>query len=501
MEKLIIFDTTLRDGEQCPGASMTPNEKLAVAKMLDRAGVDIIEAGFAASSDVDKNAIIEIAKQIEHAKICSLSRAIKSDIQTSWDAVKYCNKGGRIHTFLATSPLHREFKLKKNKDQILEMIENSVSFASSLCQDVEWTAEDATRTELDFLAQCVEKAIKCGAKTINLPDTVGYATPNHIRTMVKYIINNVPNIHEAVISMHGQNDLGLATANTLAGIEVGARQVELTINGIGERAGNTSFEEVIMTLKTRNDIYDDIDISHINTKLIKPLSDLISNITGFVIQNNKAIVGRNAFAHESGIHQDGMLKNRQTYEIMNPQDVGIKETKLVLGKHSGRNALKSTIERLGFTVNDDNHLSEIFIKFKSLASSKKHIGDADIVHIMKDNNIKQSDWSLFSLKYSNENGNMVEISILKNGKIYKESASGNGTVDAIFKAIKTIVGTSLILDLYQVHSVTGGTDALGSVTVRLRSDGSVFTGHASDLDVLKASAMAYLESINLYDSQ
>jgi 2-isopropylmalate synthase len=293
---------------------------------------------------------------------------VKSDIQLSADAVKHCKKGGRVHVFLATSPIHREFKFKKSKEQILEMIQESVSFASSLCGDVEWSAEDATRTELDFLAKCVETAIQAGAKTVNLPDTVGYATPKHIQKMVEYIKANVPNIHEAVISMHGQNDLGLATANTLAGVEAGARQVELTINGIGERAGNTSFEEVVMAIKTRADIFHNVDISHINTKLIKPLSDLVSNITGFVVQNNKAIVGANAFAHESGIHQDGMLKNRATYEIMNPKDVGIEETTLVLGKHSGRNALKSTIERLGFELKNEEHLQEIFENFKKLAS-------------------------------------------------------------------------------------------------------------------------------------
>ena len=486
-DKLIIFDTTLRDGEQCPGAAMNPAEKLAVAKMLDRAGVDIIEAGFAASSQTDADAIKQIASQMQNAKVCSLSRAVKSDIQTSWEAVQNCNKGGRIHTFLATSPIHREFKLKKTKEQILEMIHDSVSFASSLCDDVEWSAEDATRTELDFLAQCVQTAIKAGAKTINLPDTVGFATPKHISQMVKYIKEAVPNICEAIISMHGQNDLGLATANTLAGVESGARQVELTINGIGERAGNTSFEEVIMAIKTRNDIFHNIDISHINTKLIKPLSDLVSNITGFVVQNNKAIVGANAFAHESGIHQDGMLKNRQTYEIMNPTDVGIAETTLVVGKHSGRNALKSTIERLGFSIKNEEHLSEIFEKFKEFASSKKNIADADIVFLMKGNVEKKSGWSLVSLKYSNENGNVVELTLEKGGEKETAKAKGNGTVGAIFTAIREIIHVELNLDLYQVHAVTGGTDALGSATVRLRQGGSVFTGHASNFDVLKAS--------------
>ncbi len=497
-EKLIIFDTTLRDGEQCPGAAMNPTEKLAIAKMLDRAGVDVIEAGFAASSELDFQAIYQIAKSMENARVCSLSRAVKSDIQSSADAVKPCKKGGRIHTFLATSPIHREFKFKKSKEQILEMIQESVSFASSLCADVEWSAEDATRTELDFLAKCVETAIKAGAKTVNLPDTVGYATPKHIQKMVEYVKSNVPNIGDVVISMHGQNDLGLATANTLAGVEAGARQVELTINGIGERAGNTSFEEVIMAINTRKDIFHNVDISHINTKLIKPLSDLVSNITGFVVQNNKAIVGANAFAHESGIHQDGMLKNRATYEIMNPKDVGIEETTLVLGKHSGRNALKSTIERLGFELKNEEHLQEIFENFKKLASSKKNIADADIVHLMKGRDKVCSRWNLVGLVYSNVNGNEVEIILERDGKTEKLKTKGNGTVDAIFTGIKELTKADLSLDLYQVHAVTGGTDALGSATVRLRSGGSVFTGHASDFDVLKASALAYIEAVNLY---
>ena len=500
-EKLIIFDTTLRDGEQCPGAAMHPEEKLAIAKMLDRAGVDVIEAGFAASSQVDSEAISLIARNIQNAKVCSLSRSIESDIIASANAVKPCKQGGRIHVFLATSPIHREFKLKKSKNQILEIIESSVKFARNLCGDVEWSAEDATRTELDFLAKCVEVAIKSGARTINLPDTVGFATPRHIQEMVQYIQRNSTGIEKAIISMHGQNDLGLATANTLAGVEVGARQVELTINGIGERAGNTSFEEVIMAIKTRSDIFPNVDISHINTRLIKPLSDLVSNITGFVVQNNKAIVGANAFAHESGIHQDGMLKNRGTYEIIEPSTVGINETKIVLGKHSGRNALKNSIEKLGFEVKNDDHLQEIFDRFKKLASSKKHITDADIVYLMKDLSQKQGveGFKFTKLTYSNESGTTnATVSIEQNGVITTHTSTGNGTVDAIFIAIKELTKTDFNLDLYQVHAVTGGTDALGSATVRLQKDGKNYTGIASDVDVLKASAMAYIEAVNSY---
>jgi 2-isopropylmalate synthase len=500
-EKLIIFDTTLRDGEQCPGAAMHPEEKLAIAKMLDRAGVDIIEAGFASSSQVDSEAISLIARNIQNARVCSLSRSIESDIIASANAVKHCRQGGRIHVFLATSPIHREFKLKKSKEQILEIIESSVKFARNLCGDVEWSAEDATRTELDFLAKCVEVAIKSGARTINLPDTVGFATPRHIQEMVQYIQRNSSGIEKAIISMHGQNDLGLATANTLAGVEVGARQVELTINGIGERAGNTSFEEVIMAIKTRSDVFPNVDISHINTRLIKPLSDLVSNITGFVVQNNKAIVGANAFAHESGIHQDGMLKNRGTYEIIEPSTVGIEETKIVLGKHSGRNALKNSIEKLGFEVKNDDHLQEIFEKFKKLASSKKHITDADIVYLMKDLSQKQciKGFKFIKLTYSNESGTTnATVSIEQNGMITTQTSIGNGTVDAIFIAIKELTKTDFNLDLYQVHAVTGGTDALGSATVRLQNHGKNYTGIASDVDVLKASAMAYIEAVNSY---
>ena len=504
-EKLIIFDTTLRDGEQCPGAAMHPEEKLAIAKMLDKAGVDIIEAGFAASSKIDSEAISLIAKHMQNARVCSLSRSVESDILASANAVKLCRQGGRIHVFLATSPIHREFKLKKSKEQILEIIESSVKFARNLCDDVEWSAEDATRTELDFLSQCVEVAIKAGAKTINLPDTVGFATPKHIQEMVRYIQQNALGIEKATISMHGQNDLGLATANTLAGVEAGARQVELTINGIGERAGNTSFEEVIMAIKTRGDIFPNVDISHINTRLIKPLSDLVSNITGFVVQNNKAIVGANAFAHESGIHQDGMLKNRGTYEIIEPSTVGIEETKIVLGKHSGRNALKNSIEKLGFEIKTEDHLNNLFERFKGLASQKKHITDADIIYLMKDSSQKQTQkhgvegFRFASLTYSNESGTTnATVSIENNGEIATQTSKGNGTVDAIFIAIKELTKTDFNLDLYQVHAVTGGTDALGSATVRLQRDGKNYTGIASDVDVLKASAMAYIEAVNCY---
>ncbi len=506
-EKLIIFDTTLRDGEQCPGAAMHPEEKLAVAKMLDKAGVDVIEAGFAASSQIDADAISLIAKNMQNARVCSLSRSVESDIIASANAVKGCKQGGRVHVFLATSPIHREFKLRKSKEQILEIIESSVKFARNLCGDIEWSAEDATRTELDFLAKCVEVAIKAGAKTINLPDTVGFATPKHIQEMVRHIQQNANGIEKAIISMHGQNDLGLATANTLAGVEAGARQVELTINGIGERAGNTAFEEVIMAIKTRGDIFPNVDISHINTRLIKPLSELVSNITGFVVQNNKAIVGANAFAHESGIHQDGMLKNRGTYEIIEPSTVGINETKIVLGKHSGRNALKNSIEKLGFEIKNDDHLQEIFNNFKELASAKKHITDADIVYLMKDTSSKTNaksveGFKLVSLAYSNAGTTQATVSIEKygeqNGEITTQTANGNGTIDAIFIAIRDITKTDFNLDLYQVHAVTGGTDALGSATVRLQKDGKNYTGIASDVDVIKASALAYVEAVNCY---
>ena len=480
---------------------MNPSEKLAVAKMLDAAGVDVIEAGFAASNKIDGFAINKIATQMNNAKVCSLSRAVKSDIEASALAVSPCKKGGRIHIFISTSPIHREFKLKKTKEQLLEMIHDSITFAKSLCQDIEWSAEDATRTELDFLAQCSETAIAAGATTINLPDTVGYATPEHIKEMVHYIKANVKNIEKAIISMHCQNDLGLATANTLAGVNAGARQVELTVNGIGERAGNTSLEEVIMALKTRTDIFPNADISRFKTKMIKPLSDLVSSITGFIVQNNKAIVGSNAFAHESGIHQDGMLKNRNTYEIISPQDVGIEETKIVLGKHSGRNALKTTIERLGFEIKNEEHLNEIFAKFKSLAENKKTVSDADIVHIMKDRDadIQDAPVKLLDIIYDNtDNKNTAIVTIELHGQQSSIKSQGNGTIDAIFKAIKKLTGVDLKLGLYQVHAVTGGTDALGSATVRLEKENTFFTGTASDLDVIKASAMAYISAINMF---
>lgn len=501
-KKIIIFDTTLRDGEQCPGATMNQAEKLAVAKMLDTAGVDVIEAGFAASSKMDFNAIYAIAQNMQNAKVCSLSRATKNDIEASAKAVAPCKKGGRIHTFLATSPIHREFKLKKSKEQILEMIAESVGFAKSLCGDVEWSAEDATRTELDFLAKCVETAILAGASTINLPDTVGFATPEHIKKMIHYTKENVKNIEKAIISMHCQNDLGLATANTLAAIEAGAGQVEVTINGIGERAGNTSLEEVIMAIKTRQDVFPNADISHFNTKMIKPLSDLISNITGFAVQNNKAIVGANAFAHESGIHQDGMLKNRNTYEIIDPQAVGIEETKIILGKHSGKSALMSTIARLGFEIENEQELETLFEKFKTLAENKKTVSDGDIIHLLKGTqNLENMPLKLLEAAYNNHNGkNTVIIELELYGERLSGEFNGNGTIDAIFQGIKTLskMPENLRLGLYQVHAVTGGTDAMASATVRLEKDGNFFIGTASNLDVIKASAIAYINAINLF---
>jgi 2-isopropylmalate synthase len=501
-KKIVIFDTTLRDGEQCPGATMNPSEKLAIAKMLDLAGVDVIEAGFAASSKMDFDAIYTIAQNMQNAKICSLSRAVKSDIEASAKAVSPCKKGGRIHTFLATSPIHREFKLKKSKEQILEMIAESVSLAKSLCDDIEWSAEDATRTELDFLAQCVEVAISAGATTINLPDTVGFATPEHIKKMIQYIQANVQNIEKAIISMHCQNDLGLATANTLAAIESGAGQIEVTINGIGERAGNTSLEEVIMAIKTRGDLFPNADISHFNTKMIKPLSDLVSNITGFAVQNNKAIVGANAFAHESGIHQDGMLKNRSTYEIIDPITVGIEETKIVLGKHSGKNALKSTISRLGFEIENEQELEKLFEKFKNLAENKKTVSDGDIIHLLKGTQTSANmPLQLLGIIYNNNGGkNTAFVLIELYGEKLQTEFSGNGMIDSIFQGIKTLVKLpeNLKLGLYQVHAVTGGTDALGSATVRLERDGNFFMGTASDLDVIKASALAYVNAVNLF---
>ena len=493
--QIIIFDTTLRDGEQSPGASMSLEEKIQIAKAFEDLGVDILEAGFPAASQGDFEAVSEISKILTKTVPCGLARAVKNDLDRCYESLKH-SKHFRIHTFISTSDLHMKFKLQKTREEVLDLIKFSVEYAKQFTNDVEWSPEDATRTDSDYLCKTVEHAIKCGATTINIPDTVGYATPSDYERIIKDLFNRVPNIDKVIVSTHTHNDLGLGVANALAGISAGARQVECTINGIGERAGNAALEEIVMAIKTRNDLmpYE----TNINTKKISACSKLVSSVTGFPIQYNKAIVGKNAFAHESGIHQDGMLKNKQTYEIMTPESVGVVKSSLVMGKHSGRHAFKEKLEALGYPNFDEKKIDESFKKFKDLADKKKHVFDEDIValvddDLMKDKNVIQ----LVSLNVvAGTKGQKAEIELDIYGKKSKTEQSGDGPVDSIFKGIKELFPHNINLQLYQVHAVTEGTDAQATVSVRIEEDGKISVGQAADTDTLVASAKAYINALN-----
>jgi len=493
--QIIIFDTTLRDGEQSPGASMSLEEKIQIEKAFEDMGVDVLEAGFPAASQGDFEAVSEISKILTKTIPCGLARAVKNDLDRCYESLKH-SKHFRIHTFISTSDLHMKFKLQKTREEVLDLIKFSVEYAKQFTQDVEWSPEDATRTDSDYLCKTVEHAIKCGATTINIPDTVGYATPSDYERIIKDLFNRVPNIDKVVVSTHTHNDLGLGVANALAGISAGARQVECTINGIGERAGNAALEEIVMAIKTRNDLmpYE----TNINTKKISACSKLVSSVTGFPVQYNKAIVGKNAFAHESGIHQDGMLKNKQTYEIMTPESVGVVKSSLVMGKHSGRHAFKEKLEALGYPNFDEKKIDESFKKFKDLADKKKHVFDEDIValiddDLMKDKNVIQ----LVSLNViAGTKGQKAEIELDIYGKISKTEQSGDGPVDSIFKGIKELFPHNVNLQLYQVHAVTEGTDAQATVSVRIEEDGKISVGQAADTDTLVASAKAYINALN-----
>ena len=493
--QIIIFDTTLRDGEQSPGASMSLEEKIQIAKAFEDLGVDILEAGFPAASQGDFEAVSEISKILTKTVPCGLARAVKNDLDRCYESLKH-SKHFRIHTFISTSDLHMKFKLQKTREEVLDLIKFSVEYAKQFTNDVELSPEDATRTDSDYLCKTVEHAIKCGATTINIPDTVGYATPSDYERIIKDLFNRVPNIDKVVVSTHTHNDLGLGVANALAGISAGARQVECTINGIGERAGNAALEEIVMAIKTRNDLmpYE----TNINTKKISACSKLVSSVTGFPIQYNKAIVGKNAFAHESGIHQDGMLKNKQTYEIMTPESVGVVKSSLVMGKHSGRHAFKEKLEALGYPNFDEKKIDESFKKFKDLADKKKHVFDEDIValvydDLMKDKNVIQ----LVSLNVvAGTKGQKAEIELDIYGKKSKTEQSGDGPVDSIFKGIKELFPHNINLQLYQVHAVTEGTDAQATVSVRIEEDGKISVGQAADTDTLVASAKAYINALN-----
>ncbi len=491
--QVLIFDTTLRDGEQSPGATMTHAEKLEIAALLDEMGVDIIEAGFPIASEGDFAAVTEIAKNAKNSVICGLSRANFKDIDRCWEAVKHA-KAPRIHTFIGTSPLHRAIP-NLTQDEMAERIHDCVTHARNLCDNVQWSSMDATRTEEDFLCRTVEIAIKAGATTINIPDTVGYTAPRESADLIKMLIDRVPGADDVIFATHCHNDLGMATANSLAAVEGGARQIECTINGLGERAGNTALEEVVMALKVRNDIMP--WSTKIDTTKIMNISRRVASVSGFAVQFNKAIVGKNAFAHESGIHQDGMLKNAETFEIMRPTDVGLSETNLVMGKHSGRAALRSKLEELGYDLGD-NELMDVFVRFKELADRKKEVFEDDLIALMHSNATEDDTLQLKSLKVAcgTEGPQTADMVMLVEGSEQSVSTTGDGPVDATFSAVKEIYPHRARLQLYQVHAVTEGTDAQATVSVRMEEDGRIATGQSSDTDTVVASAKAYINALN-----
>lgn len=494
--RIIIFDTTLRDGEQSPGCAMNLEEKLKMARILDELGVDVIEAGFPIASEGDWEAVNEIAKIVKNATVCGLSRAKQADIEAAGKAIAPA-ASRRIHTFISTSPLHMKYKLKMGPNSVIEAVHDSVKMARGFTDDVEWSAEDATRTEDDFLCQCVETAINAGATTINIPDTVGYTVPEEYFAKIKMLIERVPNIDKAILSTHCHNDLGLAVANSLAGVRAGARQIECTINGIGERAGNAALEEIIMAIRTR---HDQMPYNHgVETTKIMKASRTLSTITGFGVQPNKAIVGANAFAHASGIHQDGMLKNAQTYEIMTPESVGLNESKLVLAKHSGRAAFKSKLAEMGYELSD-GAFEEAFERFKKLGDKKREIFEDDIIALIEDEIVRENEVIKFlslQIQAGTNGPQTADLCVTMGGEKKCVKVEGNGPVDAIFKAIREIMPhPDAKLQLYQVHAVTGGTDAQAEVTVRLEEKGKTVTGTGADTDTLVASAKAYIHALN-----
>ena len=497
-DQLIIFDTTLRDGEQSPGASMTRDEKLRIARQLERLKVDVIEAGFAAASNGDFESIQGIARAIKDSTVCSLSRANDRDIARAAEALKDANRG-RIHTFIATSPLHMEKKLRMTPEQVLEQAVQAVRFGRNLIEDIEFSAEDGYRSEPDFLARVIEAVIKEGATTINVPDTVGYAIPELYGEFIRNLRERVPNSDKAVWSVHCHNDLGMAVANSLAGVKIGgARQIECTINGLGERAGNCSLEEVVMAVKTRRD-YFGLDVG-IDTQHIVAASRMVSQTTGFVVQPNKAVVGANAFAHASGIHQDGVLKARDTYEIMRAEDVGWTANKIVLGKLSGRNAFKQRLQELGVALESEGEINAAFAKFKELADRKSEIFDEDILALVSDESVssEKERYGFVSLSQHSETGERPQARIVFTvaGKEVQGTSEGNGPVDASLKAIEAHVKSGAEMVLYSVNAISGSTESQGEVTVRLQSAGRVVNGVGADPDIVVASAKAYLSALN-----
>jgi len=496
-DKLIIFDTTLRDGEQSPGASMTRDEKIRIARALEVMKVDIIEAGFPIASDGDFEAVKAVAEIIKDSTVCGLARAIKNDIKRAGEAIKPANSG-RIHTFLATSPIHMQQKLRMSPDEVVEAAVKAVRTARAYTDNVEFSPEDAGRSEPDFLCRILEAVIAEGATTINIPDTVGYNIPHQFGALIKDLIERIPNSDKAIFSVHCHNDLGLAVANSLSAVLAGARQVECTINGLGERAGNASLEEIVMAVRTRQDEFPcdtDLDATQILT-----CSKLVAGITGFNVQPNKAIVGANAFAHEAGIHQDGVLKSRETYEIMRAQDVGWTTNKLVLGKHSGRNAFKARMKELNIEFSSEEELNEVFLRFKTLADKKHEIFDEDLQALVNESALETENESvkLVSLRVCSETGETpnATMTLNINGEEKRAEAVGDGPVDACFKAIEKLTATGVNLQLYSVNAITTGTDSQGEVTVRVEKNGHIVNGQGADTDIVIASAKAYVNALN-----
>jgi len=496
-DKLIIFDTTLRDGEQSPGASMTKEEKVRIAKSLEKMQVDVIEAGFPIASVGDFESVQAVANTVKDSTVCGLARALDNDIDRAGEALKNANSA-RIHTFIATSPIHMQMKLRMEPDAVVEQAVRAVKRARQFTDNVEFSPEDAGRSELDFLCRILEAVIDAGATTLNIPDTVGYNVPEQFGGLIKNLIERIPNSDKAVFSVHCHNDLGLAVANSLSAVMNGARQVECTINGLGERAGNASLEEVVMAVKTRKDIFP--CSTAIDTTQIVPTSRLVSGITGFAVQPNKAIVGANAFAHESGIHQDGVLKNRETYEIMKAEDVGWSANRMVLGKHSGRNAFKTRMKELGTVFDTDAELNEAFLRFKDLADKKHEIFDDDLQALVTVARQEATNEfaKLVSVKVCAETGETPNANVILrvNEEEKQGNSSGAGSVDATFKAIESIIDSQSTLQLYSVNAITSGTDAQGEVTVRLEKGGRIVNGQGADIDIVVASAKAYVNAVN-----
>ncbi len=499
-QKLVIFDTTLRDGEQSPGASMTKDEKVRIAKMLEKMRVDVIEAGFAIASEGDFKAVKAVADVVKDSTVCSLARAVDADIDRAGEALKGANSS-RIHTFIATSPIHMKYKLQMEPEKVLERAIRSVKRARQYTDNVEFSLEDGSRSEFDFMCRITEAAINAGAQTINVPDTVGYGEPEEYGAMFKRLIENVPNSDKAIFSTHCHNDLGLAVANSLAAVMNGVRQVECTINGLGERAGNAALEEIVMAVRTRRDVFP-VE-TNIVTEHIVGTSRLVSGITGFPVQPNKAIVGANAFAHESGIHQDGVLKHRETYEIMKAEDVGWNTNKIVLGKHSGRAAVKARFEELNITFDTQEQLNQVFERFKALADKKHEIFDEDLQRLVSEATEQVTEtYGLAYLNVASRTGEVpqAEITLNVKGNELVASATGSGPVDAAYKAIETIVKSRTDLLLYSVNAITKGTESQGEVTVRLEFEGHIVNGVGSDTDIVVASVKAYLNALNLLEA-